>query len=723
MSKLSSGNIVYTGRAFGQDADLAMRGDIVRGLVELVTNCDDAYGASSGAVRIEWMNPEINGPTVRVLDKAGGLSAERMQLCFTELGGENSGFSEGKEVRGLFGRGAKDVAAFGSIKFESICLGKYSSLVLNSNGHWEFEAEDEPATVDNQKQLRLGENESGLCATVSMTTVKPPPPRDVSRSLAKIASLRPVTLRREVDFVTWGRNGAPNSAPVKYVQPESTLMIDDDFEVPTYPGIHAHLTVRRLVTPDSGRPGDETDCGLLITGRRGVFANTLFSLNSHSLSDRFAGELHCLNIEALLIDYETRRQNETPFDQRNATRIVRRDRDGLETDHPFAKALDRLVTEQVSPLIDAEMKLESKDKQASEQTRSDLLAASRIIGKALAEDLKELADPTGLGGPDPLGTELDAIAIIPPRKTVLPGALTSFTVVHLTELAGELLATTADGDVAEIKSQPTVSRPSEIRPGYSVSTLRVTGGAEGQTEIKVATANHMAIATLTVADRFIPEADPPTKFRFAANRFTATQRKTRSISIIAPVDHNVSEVTVSCENSNVVVSPATALLKLNNSGWLEAQVTITSQLAPLETKLNANSGEATDQAKLLVVEPNDPAAFGLDIQLTAAAHRDRAQVTAEDPGIKIIIFGGNEVLKKHLGKHSEESGFEGESTPTTRALIAEIIADALASFMTERADERHHERFPDAAAVLSERRRYLNKYLLLAQVLTPTTSI
>src|SRR5262245_16235308 len=47
-SQAKSGNIDYTGRAFHQDATDAMRGDIVRGLIEFVTNSDDAYASMRG---------------------------------------------------------------------------------------------------------------------------------------------------------------------------------------------------------------------------------------------------------------------------------------------------------------------------------------------------------------------------------------------------------------------------------------------------------------------------------------------------------------------------------------------------------------------------------------------------------------------------------------------------------------------------------------------------
>jgi hypothetical protein len=45
-----SGRIKYEERAFEQDAGLAMGGDIMRALVELITNADDAYGELDGDI-------------------------------------------------------------------------------------------------------------------------------------------------------------------------------------------------------------------------------------------------------------------------------------------------------------------------------------------------------------------------------------------------------------------------------------------------------------------------------------------------------------------------------------------------------------------------------------------------------------------------------------------------------------------------------------------------
>ena len=112
--------VEYGGRAFAQDASNAMKGDIVRGLVELITNCDDAYGDVDGKIRIEVEHRKNKPWKVIVRDRAAGMRKEKMVKAIGGLGGRTSGFEHGKDVRGNLGRGAKDLAAFGPVTFENL---------------------------------------------------------------------------------------------------------------------------------------------------------------------------------------------------------------------------------------------------------------------------------------------------------------------------------------------------------------------------------------------------------------------------------------------------------------------------------------------------------------------------------------------------------------------------------------------------------------------------
>jgi hypothetical protein len=122
--KPEKGRVIYEGRAFHKDAMEAMRGDIVRALIEMITNSDDAYGDKSGKIRVEIEHRR--GPwKVVTRDRAVGMTAAKMREAFAFLGARTSGFESGERVRGNLGRGAKDLAAFGTVTFESISDDKY----------------------------------------------------------------------------------------------------------------------------------------------------------------------------------------------------------------------------------------------------------------------------------------------------------------------------------------------------------------------------------------------------------------------------------------------------------------------------------------------------------------------------------------------------------------------------------------------------------------------
>ena len=117
------GPVERTARAFRQDAWAAMRGDIVRALVEYVTNADDAYARKNakGRILIEVEHKHGDEPwEARVSDRASGMTLAEMIERIGKQGVRTSGFEEGAAVRGNLGLGSKDPACFGKVRFDSI---------------------------------------------------------------------------------------------------------------------------------------------------------------------------------------------------------------------------------------------------------------------------------------------------------------------------------------------------------------------------------------------------------------------------------------------------------------------------------------------------------------------------------------------------------------------------------------------------------------------------
>src|SRR5512134_3159305 len=146
---IRSRKLQYADRVALQQADQAIRKDVLRALVEVITNCNDSYSRLesrgqqvSGDIIIEVQRKHKNS-VIRVRDRAEGMNDARMDKVVGTYGEATSGIKEDQHVRGMWGRGLKD-AIFGlghgsvrSIQDDSF----YSSSLLLENGVPTFELE------------------------------------------------------------------------------------------------------------------------------------------------------------------------------------------------------------------------------------------------------------------------------------------------------------------------------------------------------------------------------------------------------------------------------------------------------------------------------------------------------------------------------------------------------------------------------------------------------
>jgi hypothetical protein len=112
--------------------------NLVDGIVELITNCDDSYKRLedqgqkvSGEIEI-YVNRKKGGICEKLIvkDFAEGMTKEELEKAI-EFAGETSGFRLGKTVRGLFGRGLKEtIIALGEGEIKTIKNGKLSRTRL-----------------------------------------------------------------------------------------------------------------------------------------------------------------------------------------------------------------------------------------------------------------------------------------------------------------------------------------------------------------------------------------------------------------------------------------------------------------------------------------------------------------------------------------------------------------------------------------------------------------
>ena len=229
-------NVEYTETACEQDSGQAMKNDIVRALIELITNCDDAYARASTTGKIDIIvhrstNKDI--PTTLVVrDSATGLDPKGMRESFGILGGDKSGFAEGQEVRGLFSRGSKDTAWFGETIFESIKDGVYTHLLLTSKMTGEIESVT--ADASHYDALGLEDGANGLSATivVQRRDTRIPELRDLVGRLSSHVQLRKVVSSQDVSITEFRDGKLTQSTKVIWDVPASSILLDELVAVP-----------------------------------------------------------------------------------------------------------------------------------------------------------------------------------------------------------------------------------------------------------------------------------------------------------------------------------------------------------------------------------------------------------------------------------------------------------------------------------------------------------
>ena len=389
---VKTGQVIYLERAFEQDADQAMGADIVRALVELITNSDDAYGPNPGPIDIVITRAKNQPVKVAVYDSAKGLTGAELEKCFGVLGGQNSGFNDGQKVRGLLGRGAKDTASFGKVTFSTIKSGTYATFELSRNGNYTL-SDETPATDNNRKDLRLPDEQNGLVAeiTVMKQGVSIPRLDELTEKLSTHVQLRDITTRRQVT-VTESVNEKPARSRVAlWITPEGKEEINETISVGAS-GVTADIKIMRLNEASIGHCNSYSTHGIVVKGAAAAFSNEFFGENAPE-TQWIHGEIICEHIDALIREYD----EHAGADEANPSRLLRRDRDGLALDHPFYKELRTAVLLKITPLLE-ELRPQKSNAAAGDALKKELDRAREALGRLFDEDLKRLDDDTSAGG-------------------------------------------------------------------------------------------------------------------------------------------------------------------------------------------------------------------------------------------------------------------------------------------------------------------------------------
>jgi hypothetical protein len=350
---MTSRKLQYADRVAIQQADQAIRKDVLRALVELITNCNDSYS------RLEGAGEDVSGEIIievqrkhqdsilRVIDRAEGMTDKRMDRVVGTYGEATSGLKEDKHVRGMWGRGLKDSIfglGFGYVRsFKGTNFYSCSLLIKNNIPTFDL---DEPtrATAALRSKYDMPEGNGTIIEiVVSRDDVKVPQFDNLRNYLQRHFELRPIMSnpKRKIilrDIVSAGK--IRHEHELSYRSPRGEKVLDSKFKIEDSPAT-ARLKVYRsgIQLSTKGEEGDYADGGLLVVSKGTVISLTMLKFESDPYAAYFYGSLECDYLHDLL-------KNDEP--------VLTATRDGINWTHPFAKALKLAVEKRLEPLIQNE---------------------------------------------------------------------------------------------------------------------------------------------------------------------------------------------------------------------------------------------------------------------------------------------------------------------------------------------------------------------------------
>jgi len=687
----------------------AMRGKIERGLVELITNSDDSYRdleekgkTVSGKIRIEIERRKKGQPTIVIVrDRAGGMDREEMFIKLGTLGRRTSGFEIGKARRGLHGRGARDIAAFGTVHFESIKGDEYNCLNIPPSLKCEF-TEPRPKKVTDKIREKLHiPRGNGTVVTIEVQPrFKVPQHETLLKDFSRYYSLRDLfsNPNREVTIVDLNKKREDR---LVYRYPEGEVVFNDEFKIPSYPDATPHLLIYKHEAPfeQGSLPYRE---GILVKSAASIHDCTYFGLESEPFSWRFSGELRCDFIDKLIREYDDREDvnpNNPDHPANNPIRLLDPFRDGLISEHPFAQALYKKCKEILQNFVEEVKRAEEPPKRnvTNENLEQKLDDLSREISKIFEEKLSQLEEEFP---PEPLDDgkirELPlGLHIIPPdEQPIIVNQPKTFSIVvkHFDHLEESLPidVVSSDPDSVKVRISPVFLK--KLTDGGKVgrAIFTIVGsevGAEAYIEARYSGYDNLVLVKVIEPP---PPPSLPEGLSFEKPLYHLRINKEKTLTLWLRTNNKIescviAEITSKHPDIAVKGGGKCQLRETGTPGILKGNCRVVGRQLKAKGILTARlEGFPVAQTHIVVLEREQPPS---GVKLKFQPVEDdfgpvRYKWDDKDPYL-LLIGARHHSVRRYLGKPTEQ-GYPGLNSSLYHAVLAEIIAEALAFYILEK---------------------------------------
>ena len=629
------------------------------------------------------------------------------QDVFVNIGGQNSEFLQGEDVRGNLGRGAKDCIAFGGALFRTIRDGLYSEILLQVSGNARLHRAV-PATHSHYTKLRLEQGENGTAASILFedATIKKIGSFAAMRSqLANEAQLRDINLRHRVilEFI------ANRGTEIDVLRPDlvdvERVLLDHEGPVPQYPEALFKLDLEKLVQRGDERLTSTSPQGILIKGRNATYCNEFFGLETRPESKFLRGVLSVPYIDVLIREYDTSGPTET-----NSNRIIRRDRVGLDSGHPFMVQLRQAVIPIVSAALDEIKRSQGETERESDELREKL----DDLTVALRNDIRELLEDSGGDTEDIQG---NVFQVIPKTLDVAVGQPFSLSLVS--PRPDESVAPTvhlSEGFVQIVNDESWRPRSNGV---HSICSRRFRADRVGSGFVTFNLNGLEARATIRVHEELAEEQIDYEPFRFSRPQYQIRPNRVRHLEIYSSTQRLGLQIGV--EGIGSVVEVVDCLPTSDGRGFRAVvQFKSSENGEAVISAVDATTGERV--AAHVKVREIDP--FNIDDYRFSVTNSEAgAQRVITEPGAHktIVVYGKHPANSGALGGYDEAAKrFVNESEPATLRMLAELFSYELAKNILERNSLATPDDYQDATQVMIKHGQYSAR---LVQVVLRVLSI
>jgi len=327
-------------------------------LVELITNCVDAYININNNPNFIDINISKTNKYIEIIDQAIGLDAEKMKVCFLEVGT----YVSDERKRGHFSRGAKDITALGDCTFIAIKDNKYSVCKILYDGLGAMIISDADVTDEIRNQTNIINN--GFYVKLEAKI------NDVINNFNQDTFIYHYALRDILSSDKYNvlLNDLDTNTQTKltYTFPDGEQVINGEYTVPNY-NVPAKFTLYLSSdkTMNYSNNFRYTENGILISSNNTIYENGFLNakyISNNPHSKKLFGRISCDYINEMLKDYENNGPSTTnPFPIIDSSRLQ-----GINYYHPFVKNLILLPIERITYIL-SQLEYESRNKIKEEQ--------------------------------------------------------------------------------------------------------------------------------------------------------------------------------------------------------------------------------------------------------------------------------------------------------------------------------------------------------------------